>query len=201
MRWPARKRAPGSPYSAMGEQAATHVRAIAHGAPASIRYAYGAALRASAAALAERMRRRTGDRHRRDRAMRGRRWREADIVCTVSGSAEPILHGAWVRPGTHLNLVGSSHARAGRGGQRPGRAHRASSPTAARACLAQGAEFLNAKHAGLIGDEHIVVAEIGEVLAGRVAGATQPEEITVYKSLGHIAQDLASAWALYRSTG
>lgn len=62
--------------------------------------------------------------------------------------------------------------------------------------LQQGAEFLRAKRAGLIGDTHIV-AEIGEVLAGKAEGRRSPEEITAYKSLGHIVQDLASAWLLY----
>jgi ornithine cyclodeaminase len=42
-----------------------------------------------------------------------------------------------------------------------------------------------------------VVAEIGQVLTGDVQGRTTPQEITVYKSLGHIVQDLASAFALY----
>jgi ornithine cyclodeaminase/alanine dehydrogenase-like protein (mu-crystallin family) len=64
--------------------------------------------------------------------------------------------------------------------------------------LAQGAEFLRAKEAGLIGDDHIV-AEIGQVLVGDVVGRQSDEEITVYKSLGHVVQDLASAWILYRS--
>jgi ornithine cyclodeaminase len=62
--------------------------------------------------------------------------------------------------------------------------------------LNQGAEFLRAKAAGLVRDEHIV-AEIGQVLAGEIAGRRSAEEITVYKSLGHVVQDLASAWALY----
>ncbi len=73
---------------------------------------------------------------------------------------------------------------------------RASSSTAAKAYLQQGAEFLRAKAAGLITDDHIV-AEIGQVLAGDVAGRRSDDEITVYKSLGHVVQDLASAWALY----
>ena len=119
----------------------------------------------------------------------------ADIICTVSSASEPILKGSWVRPGTHVNLVGSSY---------PG-------PTevdndlvvrsrfiadSREGILRQGAEFLRAKEAGLIGDDHIV-AEIGEVLAGKIAGRRSPDEITVYKSIGHIVQDLASAWALY----
>ena len=62
--------------------------------------------------------------------------------------------------------------------------------------LRQGAEFLRAKAAGLIGDDHIV-AEIGQVLAGEIEGRRSAEEITVYKSIGHIVQDLATAWALY----
>jgi ornithine cyclodeaminase len=62
--------------------------------------------------------------------------------------------------------------------------------------LEQGAEFLRAKAAGLVDDNHIV-AEIGLVLAGEVEGRQSAEEITVFKSLGHVVQDLASAWALY----
>ena len=119
----------------------------------------------------------------------------ADIICTVTSSREPILKGEWVRPGTHVNVVGSSYA---------GPAE-VDNDLVARSrfiadsregVLQQGAEFLRAKGAGLIGDEHIV-AEIGEVLTGKVAGRRSPEEITIYKSLGHIVQDLASAWALY----
>ena len=61
--------------------------------------------------------------------------------------------------------------------------------------LRQGAEFLHAKAAGLIGEDHIA-AEIGQVLAGDIEGRRSADEITVYKSLGHVVQDLASAWAL-----
>lgn len=180
-----------------GEQAATHVRAIATVRRLDSVRIWGRSP-ASAAALAERMRDELAiDVAATDDARAA--VAEADIVCTVSGSAEPILHGAWVRPGTHLNLVGSSYA--GPVEVDNDLVVRSRFIADSRAgVLAQGAEFLNAKAAGLIGDEHIV-GEIGEILAGRVAGRTAPEEITVYKSLGHIAQDLASVWALYRSAG
>ncbi|MFZ0818010.1 MAG: ornithine cyclodeaminase family protein [Candidatus Sulfotelmatobacter sp.] len=120
---------------------------------------------------------------------------DADIICTVTSAAEPILHGDWVRPGTHLNLVGSSYA----GPCEVDNALVVRSRFIAdsrEGVLNQGAEFLRAKAAGLITDDHIV-AEIGQVLAGDIEGRRSPEEITVYKSLGHIVQDLASAWALY----
>jgi ornithine cyclodeaminase len=58
--------------------------------------------------------------------------------------------------------------------------------------LAQAGEFLKAKAEGAVDDGHIV-AEIGQVLAGHVNGRTGPDEITVYKSLGISAQDLAAA--------
>jgi ornithine cyclodeaminase/alanine dehydrogenase-like protein (mu-crystallin family) len=120
---------------------------------------------------------------------------EADIICTVTSSAEPVLKGAWVRPGTHLNLVGSSHA----GPVEVDNDLVVRSRLIAdsrEGVLAQGAEFLRAKAAGLINDDHIV-AEIGQVLAGEIEGRRSNGEITVYKSLGHVVQDLATAWALY----
>jgi ornithine cyclodeaminase/alanine dehydrogenase-like protein (mu-crystallin family) len=120
---------------------------------------------------------------------------EADIICTVTSSAEPILKGAWVRPGTHLNLVGSSHA--GPVEVDNDLVVRSRFIADSReGVLAQGAEFLRAKAAGLINDDHII-AEIGQVLAGEIEGRRSNEEITVYKSLGHVVQDLATAWALY----
>jgi ornithine cyclodeaminase len=120
---------------------------------------------------------------------------EADIVCTVSGATEPILQGDWIGPGTHLNLVGSS--RAGPVEVDDALVVRARFFADSReGVLAQGAEFLNAKAAGLIGDDHIL-GEIGEVLAGAVEGRISAGDITAYKSLGHIVQDLASAWFLY----
>jgi len=120
---------------------------------------------------------------------------EADIVCTVSSASDPIVKGEWVRPGTHVNVVGSSYA----GPSEVDNDLVARSRFIAdsrEGVLNQGAEFLRAKAAGLIGDDHIV-AEIGEVLAGKIAGRRSAEEITVYKSLGHVVQDLASAWVLY----
>jgi ornithine cyclodeaminase/alanine dehydrogenase-like protein (mu-crystallin family) len=120
---------------------------------------------------------------------------EADLICTVTSAAEPILKGAWVRPGTHLNLVGSS--RAGPAEVDSDLVVRSRFIADSReGVLAQGAEFLRAKAAGLIGNDHIV-AEIGQVLAGDIEGRRSPEEITAYKSLGHVVQDLATAWALY----
>ena len=119
----------------------------------------------------------------------------ADIVCTTTASAEPVLHGEWIAPGTHLNLVGSSragpvevdHAVVTR--SRFFADHR-------EGVLRQGAEFLRAKAAGLVDDDH-VLGDIGSVLDGSLPGRVSDADVTVYKSLGSIVQDLACAWWLY----
>lgn len=124
--------------------------------------------------------------------------RAADVVCTLTAAAEPLIHGDWVQPGTHVNLVGSS----GRGPVEVDSALVAKSryiPDSTASARDAAAEFLVARDAGLVTDDHIV-AEIGEVLLGRVSGRTRETDITVYKSLGHAVQDLAAAAHLYRSS-
>lgn len=116
---------------------------------------------------------------------------EADIVCTTTAASEPILCSAAVADGVHINAVGSSRA---------GPAEIANDLVARarffadhrEGVLAQGAEFLNAKAAGLVGDDH-VLGEIGEVMAGTLPGRTGDADVTIYKSLGSIVQDLAAA--------
>ena len=119
----------------------------------------------------------------------------ADVICTVTSAAEPVLLNEWVRSGTHINLVGSSYlgpvevdsalvARARYiADYRPG-------------VLAQAAELAVARQAGLIDDTH-VIGEIGDVLAGRVRGRESDSQVTIYKSLGHVAQDLAATAYLH----
>jgi len=119
----------------------------------------------------------------------------SDVVCTTTSAATPILEGAWIKPGTHLNLVGSAVATTAE----------VDSTCVQRsrfyvdyreAALAQAGELLNAIKAGVVTPEHIV-GEIGEVLINKIPGRRTADEITVYKSLGISAQDLAAADYVY----
>ncbi|WP_206239909.1 ornithine cyclodeaminase family protein [Novosphingobium terrae] len=126
--------------------------------------------------------------------------RQADIICTVSSAATPILQGAWLQPGTHLNLVGSSFAGPVEVDHAAVLAGRYFVDSRASA-LAAAAEFLAARTAGLVDDTHIQ-GEIGAVIAGDAKGRQSAEEVTIYKSLGHIVQDLSALAYLHaRSTG
>jgi ornithine cyclodeaminase len=123
----------------------------------------------------------------------------ADIVCTVTGAAAPILASADVADGVHVNAVGSSHA---------GPVEIANDLVARarffadheEGVRAQGAEFIRAREAGLVGEDHLL-GEIGDVMAGRLAGRTGDADVTLYKSLGSIVQDLAAADHVVRALG
>lgn len=123
----------------------------------------------------------------------------ADIICTVTAAAEPILSSGAVADGAHINAVGSSRA---------GRAEIAADLVARsrffadhkESVLAQGGEFIVARACGLIEDDHLL-GEIGDVFAGRLAGRTDPREVTLYKSLGSIVQDLAAAQHVMAAAG
>ena len=176
-----------------GEQARSHARAMAKVRGLESVVVWGRSVE-RARVFAERMEAELGGGVRAVETVR-EAVAEADVVCTLTSAEEPILMGEWVRPGTHVNVVGSSYAGPA---EVDGELVRRSRfvVDSREGVLAQGAEFLRAKAAGLVGDEHIV-GEIGQVLAGDVVGRRSAEEVTVYKSLGHVAQDLACAWALY----
>ncbi len=128
--------------------------------------------------------------------------RDADIVCTVTSSPTPVLRGDWIAPGTHLNVVGASIPSK--------REIDDATVLAARvfvdyrpSTFAQAGEIVDMIAAGRIGREH-VVAEIGEVLGGTGPGRRDGGEITLYRSLGIAAQDLACAhhcWEKARAAG
>lgn len=120
----------------------------------------------------------------------------ADIICTVTAAKEPVLEGRWVKAGAHVNAVGSSFAGPSEIDNELVRRSRFIADSR-EGVISQGAEFLYAKAAGLVDDQHIA-GEIGEVFAGKVVGRRSLNEITVYKSLGHIVQDLAASALLMR---
>jgi len=114
----------------------------------------------------------------------------ADVICTVTSAAEPVLLGEWVKPGTHINLVGSSYL----GPVEVDTALVAKSRYVADyrpGVLAQAAELAIARDAGIVDDTH-VIGEIGDVFAGRLKAREDDRQVTIYKSLGHVAQDLAA---------
>jgi ornithine cyclodeaminase len=115
----------------------------------------------------------------------------ADIICTTTAASEPVLFSRDVVDGTHINLVGSS--RAGPVEIDTALVARARFiPDHREGVLSQGAEYLRARAAGAVTDAH-VLPEIGAVFAGQAPGRMSANDVTIYKSLGSIVQDLAAA--------
>ena len=115
----------------------------------------------------------------------------ADLICTTTKAREPILHGDWLTPGAHLNIVGSSIAAAAEI-DTPAVVKSRFFVDCRNSTVNEGGEYLRALRAGAIGPEHIL-GEIGEVANGTKEGRCSPLDMTLYKSLGIAPQDLASA--------
>jgi ornithine cyclodeaminase len=116
---------------------------------------------------------------------------EADVICTATASPTPLFNDSDLRPGTHINGVGS---------YKPNMAE-VPAATVARARLivdqreaawAEAGDLVQARDAGLIDASH-VAGELGEVAAGGVPGRADDSEITFFKSVGNAVQDLAVA--------
>lgn len=121
--------------------------------------------------------------------------RDADLICTTTAARKPVLLGQWIAPGAHLNVVGSSQAFA----------REVDTEAVVRARLFvdlklstmnEAGEFLIAREEGAIDEDHIQ-GEIGQVLIGEKEGRRSPDEITLYKSLGIVVEDLATAHYVY----
>ena len=120
----------------------------------------------------------------------------ADIICTVTASKEPVVKGDWVAAGTHINAVGSSTPAA----RELDTALLVRSKLYAdcyESIFNEAGELLIPKKEGVVTNEH-VKAEIGEVLTGTKKGRESNEEITVFKSLGISAEDIFSAYHIYK---
>ena len=114
-----------------------------------------------------------------------------DIVATLTGSSEPIVNGAWLSEGTHLNLVGSHTATTREVDTAAVLKSRVFVDLRASAMYEAGDILIPIGEGAITGDH--VVGEIGDVVSGRIPGRESRDDITLYKSLGIVAQDLFAA--------
>jgi ornithine cyclodeaminase/alanine dehydrogenase-like protein (mu-crystallin family) len=123
--------------------------------------------------------------------------RDADVICTVTNSSEPVLRHDWLKPGAHVNAVGSSIKTA-----------RELDTATIAACslfvdrrestVNEAGDYLMPLAEGAIPGADHIRAEIGEILVGAHPGRTSEDELTVFKSLGLAVEDLAAAQYVVR---
>lgn len=121
----------------------------------------------------------------------------ADIVTAVTGSTVPIIEGARLRPGTHVDLVGGFTAGMREADDETVRRGRLWVDTR-RFTLADCGDVAGPIAAGVIGPEDIV-GDLFELCRGTVPGRRDASEITVFKNAGGGHLDLMTAIAFYRA--
>jgi alanine dehydrogenase len=112
--------------------------------------------------------------------------RGADVVALVTSAGQPVIDPGWLRPGAHVSSVGYKPP----DGELP------------RELARTGHLFVETRRAlapppvgcgELQGADPAAATELGELLLGRAAGRRDDEEITVYKAMGHVVEDIAAA--------
>lgn len=119
-----------------------------------------------------------------------------EIVTVVTNASEPVLQGRWLNPGSHLNLVGA-HDPAHREADSDAVCRSSIFVDTLAGALAESGDILIPLRENRL-PESAIRGEIGQVLAGDVPGRCDEREITLFKSLGHVAQDLYAAESVYR---
>lgn len=121
---------------------------------------------------------------------------QADVICTLSSSRQPVLLGEWITRGVHINAAGACTPAA----------RELDTPLVQAARLFvdrresaqnEAGDFLIPLAEGVLGPEHIL-GELGELLLEGIPGRTSPQEITLFKSLGLAVEDLGCASYLVR---
>jgi alanine dehydrogenase len=126
--------------------------------------------------------------------------RAADIVCCATLSTAPLVHGAWLAPGVHLDLVGAFNARMRETDDAAMARADLVFVDSRTAALAEGGDIVQAMRSGAIGAVGIA-AELADLARGRHPGRTHADEVTVFKSVGFALEDLAAAEAVFDAEG
>ena len=122
---------------------------------------------------------------------------EADVICTVTSAREPILQGAWLKPGMHLNAAGANAlARRELDTFAVGRCERIFVDDPAQARV-EAAELIVPIELRKLSWER--VHPLAHLVGGLLPPRQSPEEITLFKSLGIALEDVAAAAVVYEA--
>jgi len=114
--------------------------------------------------------------------------RDADVIVTVTSSTTPVLKGAWLKPGCHVNAVGAC---------RPDWRELDDEAMQGSIVFVDSREGALEESGDVILSGAKIYAELGEALAGKVP--SHANETTIFKSLGMAVEDIAAATLVYRS--
>jgi thiomorpholine-carboxylate dehydrogenase len=115
--------------------------------------------------------------------------RGADVIVTATAASEPILEGAWLKPGAHVNAIG----------WRGHTSRELDDAAMAHVVVVESREAAHDQCGDVILSGAAIHAELGEILAG--ARPARAEETTVFDSVGIAVEDIAAARLVYEAAG
>jgi ornithine cyclodeaminase len=121
--------------------------------------------------------------------------RGAEIVCTVTAAREPVLRGAWLAPGVHVNAAGAAIPTA-RELDTEAVVRSRLFVDRTESTLREAGDFLMPLSEGALDERHIL-GELGQLVTGAVQGRLHDDDRTLFKSLGLAVEDLAAARFIY----
>ena len=122
---------------------------------------------------------------------------EADIVVSATGSTEILVHGGWIKPGTHTDFLGNHHATKRECDSAMITRSRVFVDTRAN-CFKEAGEILMPVAEGVFSTDQ-VAGELADLCRGSVPGRQSEEEITLFKSVGCALGDLCGAVTAWRA--
>lgn len=123
---------------------------------------------------------------------------KADVICTATPSHQPLFDLTHLKPGVHINAVGSYRPDMQEIDPkiiRAGLTYLDDSP----ACLTGSGDLLVPLGSGMI-EEVDIMGELGQLIAGTIAGRRSPNDITIFKSVGNAIQDFFIANEAYEKS-
>jgi len=114
--------------------------------------------------------------------------RDADVIVTVTSSRTPVLKGAWLKSGCHVNAIGAC---------RPDWRELDDEAMQNNVVFVDSREGAMKESGDVILSGAKIYAELGEVLGGKVPA--RENETTIFKSLGMAVEDIAAATLVYRA--
>ncbi|MDR5696071.1 MAG: ornithine cyclodeaminase family protein [Armatimonadota bacterium] len=118
-----------------------------------------------------------------------------DILITATTASQPVLRGSWLRPGVHINAIGSNWAHKQEVDiETVSRSHIVVVDSREQARIESG-DLIAAANAGKLNWEEVV--ELADVVAGRAPGRRSSEEITLFESQGIALEDVTAAKLVY----
>jgi len=124
--------------------------------------------------------------------------KECDVICTATNSESPLFYKDEVKPGVHINAIGSYEPNMQEIDSQILKDSRIYVDDR-QACISESGDLIKPINDGLFTADH-VLGEIGEFTLGKISGRTTEKEITVFKSVGVAIQDFVVANRVYEKS-